>query len=104
MTDADPKKPTEDKAEAGDPAPAPAADAAAAATLEGDDLFDEFGEELVFSSHRSFPFSFSFSLSLSPLAFIDLFFLEESQMTLKALSRLCHRRKKKSKEGSRVER
>ena len=45
MTDADPKKPTEDKAaaeaEAAAPAPAPAD---AVATLEGDDLFDEFGK------------------------------------------------------------
>ena len=49
MTDADPNKPTEDKAaaaadtEASAAAPAPAA-ADAVATLEGDDLFDEFGE------------------------------------------------------------
>lgn len=46
MTDADPKKPAEDSkaaeaAEAAAPAPADAA----AATLEGDDLFDEFGEK-----------------------------------------------------------
>lgn len=47
MTDADPKKPTEDKAAAdaeAAPAPAPAPDVAAA-TLEGDDLFDEFGKK-----------------------------------------------------------
>ena len=46
MTDADPKKPTEDKAaaeaEAAASTPGPAD---AMATLEGDDLFDEFGEK-----------------------------------------------------------
>lgn len=49
MTDADPKKPTEDKAAAAEAEAAAAAPAHApvdaVATLEGDDLFDEFGEE-----------------------------------------------------------
>ena len=70
MTDADPKKPTEDKA-AADAAAAPASAPvdAAAATLEGDDLFDEFGKKrdnrLETIDHLLHPSSHFFVLSLS---------------------------------------